>query len=70
MVYDINTTQNKGQGYIQLLSTAFYSKNTYLKYPLRVNKGSRSIPLFKSHKSIERNQNPGYKLKPRETHEL
>ena len=33
-------------------------------------KGKCSIPLFKSHKSTKRKSNPGYKLKPRETHQL
>ena len=35
-----------------------------------INKGNRSIPLFKSHKSIEREKNTGYQLKQRETHQL
>ena len=34
---------------------------------MSMNKGNSSIPLFKTHKSIEKT-NPGYKLKLRETH--
>ena len=33
-----------------------------------LNKGKSSIPLFETHKSIEKNPNPGYKLKLREMH--
>ena len=31
-------------------------------------KGNSSMPLFESQKLIEMKTNPGYKLKPRETH--
>ena len=33
-----------------------------------VNKGNSSIPLFKTHKSMDKKQNRGNKLKLRETH--
>ena len=33
-----------------------------------LNKGNSSIPLFKTHKSMDKKQNRGNKLKPRETH--
>ena len=34
----------------------------------QVNKGNSSIPLFKTHKSMDKKQNRGNKLKLRETH--
>ena len=34
----------------------------------KLNKGNSSIPLFKTHKSMDKKQNWGNKLKPRETH--
>ena len=35
-----------------------------------INNGSSSIPLFETHKSIEKNTNIGNKLKLRETHQI
>ena len=38
-------------------------------YPiLSINKGNSSIPLFKTHKSMDKKLNRGNKLKLRETH--
>ena len=48
----------------------FYSQHTLWSYDIcdRINKGNSSIPLFKTHKSMDKKQNRGNKLKLRETH--